>query len=202
MPKQELLSEFDGLELSQEELDELTSPVIPQDKSLFEAEASLPVDERRRQKTLTTGRKLKILAELKNGMSADEICVKHRISKTVLAIIMGDSQFQEVTNSSYMNATKKIMANRFYQIADLCLSHVDTEKMSRMDPYKLVVAASIALDKARLIEGQSTENLSFRSLGLNIHTTLDQLKEKKQALLEMLATKQGQSGQVQVNVVH
>lgn len=202
MLKSDVLAEFDGLELSQQELEELTNPVISQDTSLFEAESLLPIDERRRQKTLTTGRKLKILAELKNGMPPEQVCVKHRISKTVLALIMNDSQFQEVTNNSFMNATKKMMANRFYQIADLCLSHVDTEKMQRMDPYKLVVAASIALDKARLIEGQSTENLSFRSLGLNIHTTLDQLKEKKQALLEMLASKLGSVASVSTNPLH
>lgn len=193
MPKQhDLLAEFDGLELSQKELENLAGPVVAAGSNLFETEALLPIDEKRKQKTLSTGRKYKILADLKSGMSADEVCMKHRISKTILALVMNEPQFQELTNSAYMNITKKVMANRFYQIADLCLSHVDTDKMQRMDPYKLVVAASIALDKARLIEGQSTENLSFRSLGLNIHASLDQLKEKKQALLEMLASKRGE----------
>ena len=53
----------------------------------------------------------------------------------------------------------------------------------------LVTEGEFALDKARLIEGQSTENLSFKSLAVNIHATLDQLKERKDRLIGLLAMK-------------
>lgn len=189
----ELIDE-EGLQLSQSDLDQLTlssGKSVTEPNAIFDEEAMQPVQDKRRQKSLTTGHKLKIVSDFKNGLTQEQLCKKHNLTATMLAAILSDPQFQELTNSTFINSTKKMMSSRFYQLADLCLNHIDFQKLDRLDPYKLGVLASIALDKARLIEGQSTENLSFKSLGLNIVANLDQLKERKMKLLEMLREKQG-----------
>lgn len=148
-------------------------------------------EQRKRHRSLTTGHKLRILYELKHGRAAEDICRAHRISRTSLALIACDDNLQEVSNVNYIEKTKKIAAARFYQLADVCLSHIDPRKLERLDAYKLGMLAAIALDKARLIEGQPTENLSFRNLSMSIQGTLNDLQIRKSKVLDMLAVKTG-----------
>lgn len=187
-PSLQLDDELD-VKLTDAELELLTTDSgEPATKEAVQAaEQMLIIPDRRKLKVMTTGHKLRILQDLKETGSETLVCKKHRITKSVLAIIANDDSLGEVTDKVYVSQTKKLMASRFYQLADMALSHIDPGKLERLDPYKLGVLASIALDKARLIEGQSTENISFKSLAVNIHSTLDQLRERKKALLARLA---------------
>ena len=162
------------------------------DGALLNAEATLTPQIRHRHRTLTTGHKLRILQDLKSGMNQTKLCQKHRLTKSAIALIVADDSLQETVNGTWINQTKKYMAARFYQLADMALGYIDPKKLERLDPYKLGVLASIALDKARLIEGQSTENLSFRSLAMNVHGSLEELRERKRKLVEFLETKHTQ----------
>jgi hypothetical protein len=197
------ISELEIAGISEEDLRSLTldDGSQPSRENILEAEINMPQVDKRRQKTLTFGHKAKILQDYKKGMSQTDICKKHDISRTSFVSILNDPAFQDIMNPVYISGTKKMMANRFYQLADVCLNHIDFQKLERLDPYKLGVLASIALDKARLIEGQSTENLSFKNIGLSIVANLDQLKERKANLLSMLSDSQKKTA-IEVEQTH
>ena len=198
-----LLDKIEDIELSQEELSKLTTDSgesINDEGALESAQAVMSPEMKQRSRSFNTGHKLKILAELQAGRDVDEICLQHRITRTALAVIATDTALMEAASSAYISETKKHMAARFYQLADLCLSHIDPKKLERLDPYKLGVLASIALDKARLIEGQSTENLSFKSLALNIHANLQDLKTRRSHLEELLKKRKNLAGVIDVPV--
>lgn len=186
-PKAEaVVNEYDDNEDYLEEITTDSGAQLSEPGALLAAEAELTPEVRKRKQTLTTGHKLKILQELRSGKTERDVRLKHRLTKSALALIVMDDSLQEVTNEGYVRGTKEMLAARFYQVADMALSFIDPQKLERLDANKLVVAAAIALDKARLLEGQSTENISFRNLAVSIHGTLDQLKERKARLLDIL----------------
>lgn len=196
MEKDTLFDQLENLELSNEELEKLTyddgQPLnLGESKArqLERKEREISPDDYRRIKNLTTGHKLRIVADLKSGKTQSDICRAHKLSPTGLALILNDDALQEVTSTADMNQTKKIMASRFYHIADMALSHIDTVKLQKLDPYRLVMLSAIAVDKARLLDGQSTENITFRNLSLTVHAQLEQLQERKQILLEVMEGK-------------
>lgn len=152
-----------------------------------EEQAGETGNERMRRETMSTGKKLIIVGDLTKGMTIRQVAKKHGISVTAVMKAAEDPELYGVTDRAAQSITKKLLAGRFYQLADLALSHIDVEKLKRMDGYRLAFMAAVALDKGRLLEGESTENLSFKGLALNIHTTLEQLKEKKRAVMERVA---------------
>ncbi len=193
MPESKELQLPVNLELDQEDLDGLEfdngakalDPGAAETAELEEADKN--PGARKRRQSFSVAHKIRILTELKAGISVSQILKTHRLTKSSLALIACDDTLQELTNADYVDKTKKLTASRFYQLADLALSHIDPQKLQRLDAYKLGMLAAIALDKARLIEGQPTEYLSFKSLAMNIHGTLSDLQTRKQELIQLLA---------------
>lgn len=169
--------------------DNLPKIAKPSRRNMSRDEFTVTEHNLKRFSTLTSGHKLKIAADHKAGMSYTQICVKHNISEKTLLNVLNDEIMQEVTSEPYINATKKLLSSRFYAIADMALNEIDPAKLRSMNPYQLGMLAAVALDKARLLEGQSTENISFRNLSVNIHSTLQQLQERKAELLAAIESK-------------
>jgi hypothetical protein len=175
--------------LSAEELEGLllAPGVTATEEALTAEEGKETGREQLRRETLSTGAKLLIVGDLAKGMTVPQVAKKHGLNKAAVIRVASDPELYGVTDKSAVKITKSLLASRFYQLADLALSHIDAEKLKRMDPYRLAFMSAVALDKARLLEGESTENLSFKGLALNIHATLENLKERKRAILDKVS---------------
>ena len=163
--------------LTMAELDALTMPADGED------EGETGPQKARREK-LSTGQKMAIVGDLANGLKVPQVAKKYGLTYTAVVRAAQDPELYGLTDKSAVKVTKQLLASRFYQLADLALSHIDADKLKKMDPYRLAFMSAVALDKARLLEGESTENLSFKGLALNIHATLENLKERKRAILD------------------
>lgn len=180
----------DGIpRLSQEELEGLMlAPGVEATEEALEAEEGLETKKQGYIKdTLSTGRKLAIVGDLAKGMTVPQVAKKYGLGRAAVIRVAQDPELYGITDKSAVSMTKKLLSSRFYQLADLALSHIDPDKLRKMDPYRLAFMSAIALDKARLLEGESTENLSFKGLALNIHATLENLKERKRAILDRVS---------------
>lgn len=85
-----------------------------------------------------------------------------------------------------VESVKNNLRAKFYLISNFALDSITPEKFEKLDPYRAMLTAGISLDKARLIEGLSTENINFKSLSVTINAELNTLREKKDELLRAL----------------
>lgn len=176
----------------QHEIDQLIKPAKTEDLATLEKmrEALSPMYQRR-LKTLTIGAKLLILKELEAGLSFNAICRTHLITREMIPIIKNDPLVIEAHQDSFADKeTKRLLAKRFYDFVDVALSHISPEKLEKLNAYQLIMAAAVALDKARLVEGESTQNVTIRSVALNLNNTLEQLRERKTQLEAVLKRKE------------
>lgn len=175
--------------LTEAELSSLMlAPGVEASEEALDAEEGKETRRQAKNKAvLSTGRKLQIVGDLGKGMTPRQVGKKYGIGTASVIRVAQDPELYGVTDKTAISITKKLLAARFYQLTDLALSHIDPDKLKKMEPYRLAFMAAISLDKARLLEGESTENLSFKGLALNIHATLENLKERKKVLLDKVA---------------
>lgn len=130
----------------------------------------------------TTGQKLAILADIDAGISLRQIASSHFCSLDTVQRIRDDQELRELQNPSIVSHRKKALSNMNRFVADRMLSSITDEDISKINAYQRVVASSIAIDKARLLDNESTQNVSVRGLEGTILEDLNKLKEEIEGL--------------------
>lgn len=98
-------------------------------------------------------------ALLDMGEPKNQICKALKISDTSLRIIAEDSYLVP----EKVAETKKTLGSRFYMTAARALEATTNKKLAESSAPQLMMAAGIAVDKARLLEGLSTVITETRS---------------------------------------
>jgi len=100
---------------------------------------------------------------------------------------------QETPPSRMVERMKKGLAGKLYQVADMALDRVVEEGViERLGGYQAMLVAGIAIDKARLVEGESTQNIDIRLITMK----LEELAAEEKRLMAQL----NESGVVTIDV--
>lgn len=152
---------------------------------------SMSQAHQQRYKSLTTGLKAKIMKALKSGWTFTAIGATYHVTKDMIALIANDPDLKDVlAESSSAEETKKALAAKFFKLSDIALNFITIEKLEKMTPEKLAWVAAVALDKGRLLHGESTANISFRDMAQSTRAQLAELTAKKRELMQVLEMKQ------------
>ena len=79
---------------------------------------------------------------------------------------------------------KATLPNKLYIVAFKIADRLQNkpELIEKMNPYMCALVMGILIDKARLMDGQSTENIAVKGTVAEIQTTLQTIAEMKQRL--------------------
>lgn len=122
--------------------------------------------------------KLAVVAMREAGMSLVEVAAKAGLSTNIVSAIERLYDPPKALIERY----KKGMAGRLYRVASDAIEQIEPESLEFMSPYQNMGIAGLAIQNARLIEGQATEIIDMVSLNL----TLVEIRDKRAKLLEQL----------------
>jgi hypothetical protein len=143
------------------------------------------------RKHLSTGRKFAIRAMWENGMSQKQIAILEGVSLSTVNLITKDDALKEL-DQNYVNRTKRLLSSRFYVMADKAIDKAgENKRLDKMNSYQLAMIGAVSVDKARLMDGMSTENVSVRSLNDHIVSSQNELDTLKQAIMSKIDGKHG-----------
>jgi hypothetical protein len=100
--------------------------------------------------------KIMIMADKETGLSALKVSIKHGVSKHTVQRVWKDDQI--VARKKEISLIKESMADDLYLTAHRSVKQVN-EKLDETTASQAAVITGIMLDKARLLEGKSTQNI-------------------------------------------
>lgn len=119
-----------------------------------------------------------------NGSSRKEIAKTLGISTSTVHAFISQSKLDDISHSDLASKVKARMASDMIlnanSLFDAAMSEEKTEKASTL---QLVTAGSILVDKARLLAGESTENISVRVKHVN--ETDSELKSIREEIMRL-----------------
>lgn len=132
---------------------------------------------------LTTGKKIAIKAMLESGMSEWQVAEIEKVSRSTVNNVRHDPELEDL-RPDIVEKTKKYLASRFYVMSDHSLSKaMENQRMEKMNSYQLTMMGAVAVDKARLMDGLSTENLSVRGVNEQVINDAKDLSKIKSMIV-------------------
>lgn len=133
---------------------------------------------------MSTGRKLVVKAMLESGLSYRQIAASENISLDTVHSIAYDPEIVELT-PGLLDKTKRMLAGRAYLLADRSISKAGEEdRLDKMNAYQLTIMSSVMIDKARLMDGQSTENLALHTLSEQLQSGAKDIDNVKDMIIK------------------
>lgn len=133
---------------------------------------------------MSTGRKFAIRAMLESGLSQSKIAALEGISKSTVHDIAHDPEIAEL-DPKIVGKTKAMMAGRAYLFADRAISKAGEEdRMDKMNSYQLTVMGSIMIDKARLLDGLSTDNIALHNVSEQLQSGAREIESVKDMIIK------------------
>lgn len=137
---------------------------------------------------LQTGKRIAILARLEAGDRPSEVARREKVSLTTVNAIRNDPFLRELVDIKAVEKTKEIMSAKFYLASDRLLDEaMRPEKLAKLRTTEGMMAAGIAVDKARLLEGKSTENVSIRGVVGHLQAQLSDAALLRRQLLDSMS---------------
>lgn len=137
--------------------------------------------------TPTTSRDSLILSDLQSGITMQEIAKNRKCSlRTVDAVKKSERYIK-----SSVSSTKKALPQKLYEIANLSIAAITPAKLAAASAPQLITTAAIAIDKARLMEGLSTENMDIRAVVPRIQEQLDATVQAQAEVIELIRQRGG-----------
>jgi len=94
------------------------------------------------------------------GASYRDVMEQFGVSRETVRKILREGDI----NPKLLNRVKEEILTRMWTLASEAISHITPEKLAETkDIYKLALVVAIAVDKARLMEGGSTQNIAIVS---------------------------------------
>lgn len=135
---------------------------------------------RRKKNSLPLALKVTAKVMTESGLSQRETA---RELGVTLATVQDAIRNQEYDHSLVEKA-KQILPSKLYQVAFMLADRLQSrpELVEKMNPYMCALVMGIMIDKARLMSGQSTENVAVKGTVAEIQTTLQKIAEMKARL--------------------
>jgi DNA-binding transcriptional MerR regulator len=148
-------------------------------------------------------RQAEIKALLEQGYSLKKISQMAKCSLETVIAVKRSNKFDR----AIVDAIKDKISGKFYRVADAAVDAITPEKLENATPVQLITTAGIAIDKARLIDGDSTARVEFVGVNdaaleeeiMQLQTELDGWKQGSTVNAELVdgsvdATQATQSG--------
>lgn len=132
-------------------------------------------------------RDLLIRQDLDAKLTMRDIARKHHCSLTTVDAVKKSDRYIRSTLSN----TKKALPQKLYEIANLSISAITPAKLAAASAPQLITTAAIAIDKARLMEGLSTENMDIRAVVPRIQEQLDATVKAQAEVIELIRQRGG-----------
>lgn len=140
------------------------------------------------QPTLTREERDKaICIDISHCVSPSQIAKKYHVSFTTISALRKGSRLNPASQAN----RKKDLPAKLYEIAELAVLAITPEKLKAASAPQLVTTAAIAIDKARLMEGLSTENMDIRAVVPKIEEQLRATSEAHAQVIEMIRQRSG-----------
>jgi len=115
----------------------------------------------------TVARKLAVRALAESGMSITKIAKQEGMSRPNVYSVMKDKSF-ELLPKSKVDAIKNALVGMTYANAHRAQDAISDEKLSQSSALQLMTISAIGIEKGRLMENLSTDNVSFRGVTQSI----------------------------------
>ena len=125
--------------------------------------------------------KLAINALLKTGHTPTEISRLNGVDRTTVYNVMRDPRFR-VLPSQEVNEIKKSLTGMTYKTAIQAEMTIDQEKLDKSSALQLMTIAAIGIEKGRLMENLSTENIAHGNVMQSIENDRVKIMDKIKAL--------------------
>lgn len=133
---------------------------------------------------LTTGRKIVIKTMVEAGIPYRQIAAMERVSVATVHGVAHDNELIEMS-PEIVAKTKAALSGRAYVLADRSISKAGEEtRLDKMNSYQLTVMGSIMIDKARLMDGMSTENLALHTMSERLQSGSKDLENVKNMIIK------------------
>lgn len=118
-----------------------------------------------------------IKAMANSGMTITEVAKQAGASRVAVYRIWEDPELKDLSQHA-VNETKKGLSGLFYKRALEATKRIDADKLSQASALQLATVAGIMTEKGRLMEGLSTQNLTFGSVLANIDGEMSKISNK------------------------
>jgi len=127
--------------------------------------------------------KVSIAAMKESGMSAMEIANATNSHVSTIYRVWEDPELSDLAPSS-VRSIKTGLGGLFYKRALQSTLSISSEKLSQSSALQLATVAGIMTEKGRLMEGLSTDNVSFRGISQSIDEDRAKLMAKLNDLVD------------------
>lgn len=161
-------------------------------KAPLEPLTDAPLAPNSDREAIQTGKRISILARLEAGDKPAEVARREKVSVSAVRQIQQDPYLRELVDSKAVEKTKEILSAKFYLASDRLLdTAMRPEKLAKLRTTEGMMAAGIAVDKARLLEGKSTENVSVRGVVGHLQAQLSDAALLRRQLLDSMTEEGG-----------
>lgn len=112
-------------------------------------------------------RKIAVKALAETGMSVTDIARQEGMSRPSVYNVIRDSKF-ELLPKSKVDMIKNALVGNTYANAYRAQDAITDEKLSNSSALQLMTISAIGIEKGRLMENLSTDNVSFRGISQSI----------------------------------
>lgn len=140
-------------------------------------------DKKVHGKRYTIGQKLAIKALQDAGLSAQEVAPLADVDRHTVVRIWNDPELDDLS-PQVVGKVKTGLNGLFYKRSLQALLAMTPEKYESASLLQIATTSGIMVDKARLMDGLSTENVSFRGLSQSIDSDRAKIMERIEALGE------------------
>lgn len=159
---------------------------------------TLPLPERLQQNNTLT--QLAVITLSKAGMSPSMIANQTGLQRQSIEVILNNERLQFLHNGR-ADIYRKALPMLLLELATSSITSIDPEELKKINPLQRVTLAAIAIDKARLLLGESTENISVREYVPQLMDEVDLLMKQKAQILDLVKTRYGVEVIPQANVI-
>lgn len=107
------------------------------------------------------------------------------VSKTTVNNIRHNERLRYLLDGR-VDRVKKSLPALLYELATQGITSITFEEIKKLNPLQRVTMAAIAIDKSRLLEGLSTENIGIVPLVQRIDDEIKAAKQQQAQLMELV----------------
>jgi len=147
------------------------------------AHSRTPLDQIKPQAIrYSLAKRIAIAEDVAAGYSYRDVATRHGVALATINAAVKDPQIQDIINPEVVERRRKTMAAIYEHQADMALSTLTPERWEKERALSVMIGAATATDKARLLRGESTENVSVKSVTEGLSSELELLKKRRQEI--------------------
>lgn len=134
---------------------------------------------------LSTIQQVSVLSMLDTGLTENVIAAHIGVSNSTVNEIKHNDRLRYLLTGN-VERVKKSLPAMLYELAVRGISSITMEEIRKLNPLQRMTMAAIGIDKARLLEGLSTENIGIIPLVQRITDEIASARKQQTQLLELV----------------